>query len=152
MMISFTETRKTPASSSMSCERPFMNSAITKRTKVMTITSTEPRSRYRRILGMRPPMDSCSGSPGGSAGWSRRRLLELEGRRAQPAEQLAGGLEAAVVGGRHHRARERVAMPALERQFLQDAAPPGQAQGALGGHQAHVRAVGLGLIHRQHGG
>ncbi len=43
-------------------------------------------------------------------------------------------------------------MPALERHVLQDAAPAGQPERALGGHQAHVGAVGLGLVHRQHGG
>src|SRR5713226_8175717 len=138
MMISFTDTRKTPASSSMSWVKPFRNSATRKRTKVRRMTRSEPASRYVRRLAMGPP---------GVLG-----LLELEGGGAQAAEQLARGLETPVVGRRHHRPREGVPMPALERQLLENAAPARQAQGALGGHEAHVGRVGLDLVDREHGG
>src|SRR5215470_1517887 len=78
-------------------------------------------------------------------------LLEIEGSRLEAAQDLADRLEAAVVGGRHHRARHGVTMPALEGQIFEDPATARQPDRALRHHGRGLRREVLGLVHGEHG-
>src|SRR2546421_287248 len=86
------------------------------------------------------------------AGAAARASLKLQRGRAQTAEELAGRLQAAVVRRRHDGAGERVAVPALQRQLLENAAAAGQLQRAGGRVEADLRRIRLGLVHGKHGG
>src|SRR5499427_4662794 len=78
-------------------------------------------------------------------------LLEIEGSRLEAAQDLADRLETAVAGGRHHRARHGVTMPALQRQIFEDPAAARQPDGALRHHGRGLRGEVLRLVHGEHG-